>query len=367
MLRINKDETSVKLWVGGGAGCVAPPSAVAPALPLEQRVTLRARRAAFSYVCFVCDAVAVQPLLPQVIVASEKTIPAAVGDRFQSVQTGRIFLVRRKSAWLNARVLCSILRLLAECLAEAAPGRHIVLGMDACPVHLSPAVLRAAGKLGLCFLLLPALTTKYLQPCDVAVFARLKHRYRQLFADRQLSLKKAELPPQEVLEVLSAAVADIVVGGAWSGAFDLCGLRRGGPTTKRFQKALGTELPARFGPATLPTLAQFQAIFPANKSVPFDDLFRGLLCPPPLAPAAAKPPAARAPSPPFLDPERPWYGRTRSTASLAALTAPAPRAATGIARWKPRAVPLPAPRPPRAPAPPRPLAWPPRGARLPPA
>ena len=33
VLRINMDETSVKLWVGGGTGSVAPPSAVAPALP----------------------------------------------------------------------------------------------------------------------------------------------------------------------------------------------------------------------------------------------------------------------------------------------------------------------------------------------
>lgn len=331
VLRINMDETSVKLWLGGQRGCVVQAGEAASATPLEQEVTLRARRAAVSLACFVCDDPEVQRTLPQVIVGNDRVVAATVAAEFQASQTGNVFLLRRKSAWVNSSTLVRIIALLAAAVAPLLSTRHIIFSMDACPVHLVPEVMRAVAKGGMHFLLIGAQTTKWLQPCDVAVFGPLKHRLRQLYGESQVRSRKAELTPLVFLGMIATAVEEVVCGRDWSGAFQRCGLRGGWPTSTRFLTALGP-LATRPTPMELPTLAQLQCLFPRGRCIPIDAAFASCL----PAPRRAEPLAGRRETlegtdalHPDTPADSPWFGRTRSTSHLTTPPGSQPVAAAG--------------------------------------
>ena len=348
VLRINMDETSVKLWLGGQRGCVVQAGEAASLTPFEQGVTLRARRSAVSLACFVCDDPEVQRLLPQVIVANDRVIPATVAAEFQVSQTGNVFLLRRKSAWVNASTLLRIIALLAAAVAPLLSSRHIIFSMDACPVHLVPEVMRAVAKGGMHFLLLGAQTTKWLQPCDVAVFGSLKHRLRQLYGERQVRSRQAELTPLVFLDMLATAVEEVVCGRDWAAAFERCGLRGGWPTSRRFLTALGP-LATRPTTTELPTLPQLQCLFPRGRCIPIDAAFASCL---PVSrraePLAGRPETVAGPEEvhPETAAESPWFGRTRSTSRLPIPQAGQPVAAEGssgsasVAKAAPRRPPL---------------------------
>ena len=325
------DETSVKLWLGGQRGCVVQAGEAAFVTPFEQGVTLRARRSAVSLACFVCDDPEVQRLLPQVIVGNDRVIPATVAAEFQASQTGNVFLLRRKSAWVNASTLVRIIALLAAAVAPLLSSRHIIFSMDACPVHLVPAAMRAVAKGGMHFLLIGAQTTKWLQPCDVAVFGSLKHRLRQLYGESQVRSRRAELTPGVFLGMLATAVEEVVCGRNWAPAFQRCGLRGGWPTSTRFLTALGP-LATRPTPGELPTLAQLQCLFPRGRCIPIDAAFASCM----TDPRRAEPLAGRGETLEGLEeghPERPagspWFGRTRSTSHLPIPQAGEPVGAAG--------------------------------------
>ena len=319
VLRINMDETSVKLWQGGLRGCIAQGGGQAAGAPLEQAVSLRSRRAALSLVCFVCDDPVAQRLLPQVIVGNEKVLAASVAQEFQDAHHGNIYLLRRKSAWVNGGTLRCIIQLLAAAVEPLQASRHIILSMDACPVHLVPSVLRSVAKGGMHFLLIAAKMTKWMQPCDVAVFAPLKHRLRQLYGAAQIEARAAELPPKAVLHLIATAVDEVVTGKNWAPAFRRCGLQGGWPTSTRFLQALGS-MAGRQESSDLPSLAQLQTLFPRGRDIPLDALFA--TCLRPLGRAEAlpgrpgRPSSAAAPDPAGAS-RSPWLGRTRSTSALA--------------------------------------------------
>ena len=320
----------MKLWLGGQRGCVCETDDPLSFRPLEQEVSLRSRRGAVSLVCFACDDPVAQRLLPQVIVANERILPASVAAEFQASQRGNVFLVRRKSAWINATTLVRIISLLGAAVAPLLSTRHIILSMDACPVHIVPCVMRAVAAAGMHFLLIAAKTTKWMQPCDVAVFGALKHRLRQVFGETQVRAGAAELSPSVVLAILAAAVEEVVCGRDWSAAFRRCGLQTGWPTSKRFLTALGP-FAGRPTASDLPTLAQLQSLFPRGRDVPIEACFASFWRPTrraePLARAAAPPPVPVPVAVPV--PGRSvWHGRTRSTSHLA-LPSPVPVALGG--------------------------------------
>ena len=225
---------------------------------------------------------------------------------------------------MNAATLKRIIELLAAAVAPLLASRHIILSMDACPVHLVPSVLRSVSDGGMYFLLIAAKMTKWMQPCDVAVFGPLKHRLRQVFGEGQIRARMAELSPQVVLGMIASAVEEVVSNRDWSPAFRRCGLQGGWPTSTRFLQALGP-LAARPLTSEPPTLAQLQNLFPRGRYIPIDAIFA-----PFLRPRNRAEPLAGRPRRPFLPvaagaaapaSEAPWRGRTRSTAHLAVTSA----------------------------------------------
>jgi hypothetical protein len=332
VLRINMDETSVRLFHGGGKGCVATENgALANGAGLEQAVTLRARRGAVSLVAFVCDDALVQRRLPQIVIASEKILPVKEAAVLCAAPlAGHTLVLRRRSAWLDTEGLKEVLRILRRCLEPVMSSCWVILSMDACPVHISPAIVKTANRLGFHYLLIAASTTKWLQPLDVAVFGPLKHRLRALFAQRQLELRRAELTAVEMLPLLARACEEVLQTRNWSDAFRRCGLLGGWPRSARFQRASAVAAPPVVS-TELPTLEQLQSLYPRNKYIPVDALFAPLLREPVehearLSPAVARPSPSAASAGPS-DPERPWLGRLRSS-SRASLESSQPETAS---------------------------------------
>ena len=85
-----------------------------------------------------------------------------------------IFILRRQSSWANADTLVDFVRLLARVLAPLAQHRHVVLTLDACPVHLSERVARACARASIFLLFVLAHMAAWLQPLDAYVFLPLK-------------------------------------------------------------------------------------------------------------------------------------------------------------------------------------------------
>lgn len=279
VLRINMDESSFRLWPGVRPGAIARPKLPgrAQGRDLEQRISLRAQRGAVSFVAFVCDDVTVQALLPQFVVANERLVPAdCVRGRALGRRTGQLCLLRQNSSWLTAPVLARILGEVGRALQPIASRRHILFSMDACPVHLSHVVLQKLGSLRMHFVPIASHMTRWLQPCDVAVFRALKARQRAEYERQQLVTGRTELPPAEALTVIEAASKAVLGERDWRRAFSLCGLGRTLPTSRRFQHALGPEGCPEVR-AELPSLAQLADLLPRRREVPVGDLFAGML------------------------------------------------------------------------------------------
>ena len=314
----------MRLWPGAVRGAVAVGGGGGRRAEVEQKVSRKWQRGCLSCVAFVTDTDSVQAHLPQILIGNDRLLPKEAARDFMQGRTDRIFLLRRKSAWITADVLCHIVRLLAACLKGIAHGRFFVLSLDACPVHLTPAVMKAVAASGLHFHVIPASCTRWLQPLDVAVFGALKHRIRSRYLEVQLRRGRAELEVREVLAVLAQAINEILNGRSWTRAFSLCGLCEGPPTSRRFLAALGSP-PLEPPPPTLPNLEQLQVVFPARRQIPIDLLFQSLLRYTPVggrersSGAGARGPAGGE----AAGPGGVWRGRTRST-SHAVLPGPAP-------------------------------------------
>ena len=354
-LRINMDETSVKIWPGARPGCVAMPhSTAAGAAEVEQRVPLRAQRTAVSVVAFITDDEEAQRLLPQFIVVNKRTLTVTQARAWHTAAHAPVVLLRRDSAWLNAPALMTILRKVGHALGSLVDTRRVILSMDACPVHLHSRVLQTVAACGMHILPIAAQATKFLQPLDVGAFLPFKERYRALYAREQLLAHRGELPADTALRLLADAARQVLVSGTWRQTFRRCGFGSRRPTSARFRRALGPE-PMPLLIAKLPSLADLQSLLPRRREVDVSDLFPLFLHPeglpehpradrayrrrppPPLALSRSAADAAGLPQPPRSD---------RAAPSPARLAPPA------FARRVPRAIPLWPWR--RRPAPPRP-------------
>ena len=274
-MRVNMDETAVKMDLRRRSpGFVkAKTKAEKKALrAVRQKMTLREKRAAVTVVAWLCDDAALQQLLPQYIVGNEHVLPASIVQDFRQGD-GNVFMLRRKSSWLTVATLVAMLKGLAAAIRSAKPDAFVLVSMDACATHLTPQVARAASRLRLHLHLVPACTTRFLQPLDVAVFGEFKLRLYQAYQSRLLASAHGRLSKSDFFELL-CEVMRAVLRKDWCRAF-----RRTGFCTDRTDvsktllEAMGqTELGAVAD--SLPTLPTLQAAMPRGRYIHVVDLFR---------------------------------------------------------------------------------------------
>jgi hypothetical protein len=185
-LLINLDETSVALTQEGGAGAVV--TAKTPGgcgRKGGSRAVLADRRAAITHVALATEDHNVQPYLPQVLLGNKRLLTKKVMAAV--TKAGPVTVVAAKSSWNTSAKMVTILGVLADVLAEKAPGRQAVLLLDGAKLHLTNEVLKKAWACDIMLVPIPAATTAFLQPLDSRVFSGYKAFLRRGYEELRLS------------------------------------------------------------------------------------------------------------------------------------------------------------------------------------
>jgi len=316
ILHINMDESCVRMHCDSKAGFVVVPSGHRKkhVLRREMKVGLRQRRSAVTLVAFICDDFTIQKHLPQIIIGNEMVLLRRDELQLQEDLPANWFLRRRKSGWLNSDELINIIKLLGEIMKPLQPQHHIILSMDASPVHLTRTVAAACAGNGLHLMFIPASMTPWLQPCDTHLFAKYKRALGSAYQAAQATSATGEISALTHLRLVIESGKNVIETQPWRPAFlktGLCEQQRG--VSQSLLERIGMTAPPPV-PHTLPSLVQLQSIYRTGASIPITTLFRLFL---PRSEPLARPVRALAvvPNTAILV-EHPWAGRLRSSSRL---------------------------------------------------
>ena len=309
------DETTLRLFYDAAEGVIASePIALAGRRGrLAQKATRGQTRGALSLVALLCDDSSVQPRLPQYVIGNEHVLPASLVADLQS--GGRLHpnvrLLRQKSSWVNDAALAAIAQHWGQVLAEFSVDRQPILLLDACSAHLGLKFLAMCRRWSIWVVCVPARMTWLMQPADTHCFALLKAWLRKRFHEALVAGTDGKVTVKDILLHMNESIRRVLQGRRWRPAFEGNGWDAGQQRVR--QKILHMlewdETPAI--PNSLPTLQEFEAIFPRNRGIPLAKL---LAChrwsaddvapsPPPVLPPGDEPIASRGV----------WHGRLRSS------------------------------------------------------
>ena len=303
-LRVNLDETSICLLQGDCKGTVFI-SKKRQREESVQRVPRSKRRCCLTHVAFVCDRPELQPLLPQVLVGSERTFLASALAALQRDCPANVRLLRQKSAWNNETLCAAIVRWLGAALRPHLGRFQPILLLDAVRLHITVKVIRACYAAGLWPVVVPAQMTWLLQPLDTDAFRPYKAHLRNAYQEARIKSAAGDLSVSEFMPCVYSAIAHILQGRPWATAFERGGF---GDQQAEISQTVRDELrldgPVHV-PALRPTEAQLKCCFPRRSNIPsatiwspFDRLVAPMVLPRVLACSGGAagepcPPAAR--------------------------------------------------------------------------
>ena len=221
ILRLNLDETAVKTWMMPGKGLVLKPRQ--GARRGKRRFALASRkqqRGCLTHVAIVCDRPEMQPLLPQVVIGNHAVLPLYIQKEIEPHLHKHVFLVRRKSAWVDATYMITIMELLGKVLKPFLNKFQPILLMDALPAHIAPTVFCAAAKSGIWVVIVPAKLTWLLQPADTHLFYKYKMYLRKRYLKSMARCEEGALQLRAVLKAINDAVRYVCQAHEWGKAFD---------------------------------------------------------------------------------------------------------------------------------------------------
>ena len=319
---INIDETNVKLVPQERAGHVSKRAyrLFVHGRPMGRNASLAAQRSSITHVAALCDRAHFQNLLPQVVLVGANQVSEERLARVRMSAPACVRIWRYSKAWMSNAVMVRYIRLLGRCLHEYRQSYRIILYFDVLKAHVCPAVLRAASAANIWICVIPAKMTWVLQPCDTHLFARYKQMLSEEFQRRSVLTLNGEISWELMLQSLWHVILVLLQGRDWSQAFAAVGLlNRQRCLSRRTKSKLRYEQHPTAVGSTLPTLSDFELIFPQSMSVPIHELFlpierflRGLdveglvLMDEVQANDTAVPRCVN-----------PWFGRTRSTSAQA--------------------------------------------------
>jgi hypothetical protein len=118
-----------------------------------------------------------------------------------------IFILRRQRMWANADTLVDLVRFLAKVLEPLAQHRHVVLTLDACPVHFTEKrVARACARASIFLNFVPARMTAWLQPLDAYVFLPLNRFLRRGHHALQVASASGSVSTSQSMELLRRGI-----------------------------------------------------------------------------------------------------------------------------------------------------------------
>ena len=281
ILRLNLDETAVKTYMAPVKGLVTRqrPGAGSGKRRIAQ-ATRKQQRSCLTHVAIVCDRPEIQPRLPQVLVGNAAVLPLYIQKELEPQLRKNVFLVRRKSAWVDAAYMVKIMELLGTILQPLLRDFQPILLLDALPAHLAAKVFRAGARCGIWIVVVPGKLTWLLQPADTHVFYKYKMYLRKRYLEACADSLEGGVHLRAVLHAMNDAVRFVLQAHEWGRAFDENGFgQRQRHVRRAIMGAAAFTSPISI-PVELPSLVQFQSIWPAGTEVPLDAVFAPFLSPP---------------------------------------------------------------------------------------
>ena len=277
-LSVNIDESSIKLDQDLKHGHVAESArTLAKGHMLRRNIPKGIRRTAYSLVAVICDDAEIQKCLPQVIVVTKRSCTKAVYKALLDTVPTTLKLWRRDSAWLDTKTVCQVLRVVAKALNKYQTTHQVILSMDACKTHMSRLVWQTAAKMGFLLFGIPALTTGFLQPLDVYVFAQLKNRLRQVGQRSCIDIGVSYCTLGMSIVALMDAISEVLNGQCWRSSFEHLGLQG---HQRSLSQVLLSSLDFKEMPLVavgFPSLADLTSGFPRSSVIDIDAVFKGVL------------------------------------------------------------------------------------------
>ena len=185
-----------------------------------------------------------------------------------------VYLVRQKSSWNNVDLFTRVLEILGGILQPYLGELQPVLLMDACRLHLHPAVLRACLRHQLWPLIIPAKLTWLLQPCDTHAFQSYKRFLKEAYQRHRASTPTGQLTVAAFLPEDKDTIKRKLQGLRWAKAVEVDGIGNGQQALSAYiQRQLALEGPPSVGSGR-PTMEQVALCFPKKAKVDVATLFR---------------------------------------------------------------------------------------------
>ena len=135
MLKMNLDETSLCVHPGSLRGTLFLPRS--RRRDLGQRVSRGRRRTNVTLVAIICDDPCIQARIPQFLIANERTFKAKDMIALRLAAEPHVILLRRRSAWNNEHIMCSIIRRIQASLEDIWEMLQPILMFDSAALHLT--------------------------------------------------------------------------------------------------------------------------------------------------------------------------------------------------------------------------------------
>ena len=348
-LRLNLDETAIKLYQDGGVGFLTKRGTRNKQThALHRNVTRGQLRTTFTHVAVVCDDPGIQPSLPHILIVNKHMMTQQTYERICNTLPANVQLWRLTSSWVNIASMVRIVDAIGRSLSAFRDTHQVLLGMDSARVHSAVPVWRACARNSVFAYVIPAKLTWCLQVLDTHVFAGFKQRLKMLCQKSATDAAADNVSFEVTVTAVCESIAHSITAKSWAKAFADLGLvgHQREVSTRVLDKLSMAAVPAVH--STVPTLSQLQYVFPKRTIIPIDDVFAAVTKP--LRQSHGMIDRRVAGNPVPSSSVSPWIGRLRSFSAPSSVQPPVHSSAAPP--WPPPP-PVPPPgQPPPAPAPP---------------
>jgi len=225
-LFINMDETSVAFAYPGQKGNVAQQQHTGRPQPASytEKATLSIRRGNVTYCAFSASDMAVQSLLPQIVIGNKKKFTRKLLRTAWAEQPDFVQTWAAETGWINQTMMKRIISVLHNCLKDLTDEYQIIFVVDAARCHIHKDIVNHACRHNMWMLYVPAKMTWLLQPLDAYVFAGFKSHLKQQYADPEYLTGADNEPSITWLRRLWHSIEHKAQCFDWKSAFSKVGL-----------------------------------------------------------------------------------------------------------------------------------------------
>ena len=187
-----------------------------------------------------------------------------------------VFLLGRRSAWVDGALCAWMVRRLAQAFSHYMRTSQPILFFDALRAHVANCVCAACAEVQIWPVFVQARMTWLLQLAHTHALLRYKICLQQLCHASRVRAVDGDLTLSKLLSAVFGAIRRVLEECEWSDAFDRdgYGVAQSG-VSERVLRELGAEAPPALA-AIRPTGAQLQVCFPRNRRPSADLVWRAL-------------------------------------------------------------------------------------------